>query len=711
MKARLLAVALRRETDIILARQRCRKVAALLGFDSQDQTRITTAVSEIVRNALEYGGGGMLEFHLEEQGAGQSLDILISDRGAGISNLDAILAGTHRSVTGMGIGITGARRLMDRCEIRSAPGSGTTVRLGKNLPGPPRMLSGAARTRIATALTEQDGLDPAAEIARQNQEYLVQLEEVRQGQERLEEMNPELQDTNRGVVALYAELADRADHLRRADELKSRFLSNMSHEFRTPLNSILALSRLLQTRSDGELTLEQERQVNFIRQAAENLTELVDDLLDIAKVEAGKTVVSAAEFEATDLFSTLRGMLRPLLVGDDVALVFDEPTGLPPLVTDEGKVSQILRNFISNAIKFTEIGEVRVWAEAGPATDQITFHVRDTGVGIAEADIEAIWQEFAQISGPRQAKVKGTGLGLPLSRRLAELLQGSVSVASRPGEGSIFSLTIPRIYPLHAETSDLEAYLTIEPGRLPILGVEDNAADSFAFERALAGTRYQLIPVRSVADAKRVLERISPAAILLDIMLVGEDSWRLLIDLKQREVTQRIPIIVASSTQDERKARNLGADDYIHKPIDSRRLIAALDALTGEHNIIRVLVVDDEEIPRYLVRQLLPRGSFEIREAEGVDAALRQLEREQIDVVLVDLHMSPRGGGELLDELSARAATREIPAIVMTSMVLQEMPELAQSNICRILSKSELTAETLIAAIRQAVDPQARRQP
>jgi signal transduction histidine kinase/CheY-like chemotaxis protein len=710
VKVRLLAVAIRRETDIILARQRCRKVAGLLGFDSQDQTRITTAVSEIVRNALEYGGGGMLEFHLEEK-AGQSLDILVSDRGAGIPNLEAVLAGTHRSVTGMGIGITGARRLMDRCDIQSAPGRGTTVRLGKDLPGRPRRLPGSELARIAAALTEADSLDPAAEVARQNQEYLLKLEEVRQGQERLEQVNQELQDTNRGVVALYAELADRADHLRRADELKSRFLSNMSHEFRTPLNSILALSRLLQARSDGELTPEQERQVNFIRQAAENLTELVDDLLDIAKVEAGKTVVSAAEFEATDLFSTLRGMLRPLLVGDEVALVFEEPSGLLPLVTDEAKVSQILRNFISNAIKFTETGEVRVWAAAGPAADQITFHVRDTGVGIAEADIEAIWQEFAQISGPRQAKVKGTGLGLPLSRRLAELLQGSVSVVSRLGEGSTFSLTLPRIYPLHAETSDLEERLAIEPGRLPVLGVEDNAADAFAFERALAGTRYQLVAVRSVADAKRVLELVSPAAILLDIMLVGEDSWRLLIDLKQRELTQRIPVIVASSTQDERKARNLGADDYIHKPIDSRRLIAALDALTGEHHVIRVLVVDDEEIPRYLVRQLLPRGSFEIREAEGVDAALRQIEREQIDVVLVDLHMSPRGGGELLDELSARAATREIPAIVMTSMALQEIPELAQSNLCRILSKSELTAETLISAIRQAVAPGERRAP
>ena len=181
----------------------------------------------------------------------------------------------------------------------------------------------------------------------------------------MQQLNRELEDTNRGVVALYAELDERADHLRRADELKSRFLSNMSHEFRTPLNSILALSRLLLARSDGELTPEQEKQVHFIRKAAENLTELVNDLLDLAKVEAGKTVVTPVEFAVADLFGALRGMLRPLLVGDAVALVFEDAAGhAAELYTDEGKVSQILRNFISNAIKFTERGEVRVWARA-----------------------------------------------------------------------------------------------------------------------------------------------------------------------------------------------------------------------------------------------------------------------------------------------------------------------------------------------------------
>ena len=269
------------------------------------------------------------------------------------------------------------------------------------------------------------------------------LDELRQRQEELTRLNRELEDTNRGVVALYAELDERADHLRRADEVKTRFLSNMTHEFRTPLNSILALTRLLLDHVDGELSPEQERQVYFIRKSAENLSELVNDLLDLAKVEAGKIVVRPAEFEVRNLFGALRGMLRPLLLNTSVNLVFDEPEGIPPLNTDEGKVSQILRNFISNALKFTEQGEVRVSAKLSPDGRSVVFSVTDTGIGIAPEHQDIIFQEFTQLENAVQRKVRGTGLGLPLSKKLAELLGGSVSVASELGLGSTFSATHP----------------------------------------------------------------------------------------------------------------------------------------------------------------------------------------------------------------------------------------------------------------------------
>ena len=342
--------------------------------------------------------------------------------------------------------MTGARRLMDGFDVQTAPGHGTTVRLAKRLPQGVLLRTNDAVQRIVAALQADGPADAMEEIRRQNQQILLQMQELRSRQEELERLNQELQDTNRGVVALYAELDERADHLRRADELKSKFLSQMSHEFRTPLNSILALSRLLLSRSDGDLTVEQERQVQFIHKAAEDLTLLVNDLLDLAKVEAGKTVVSPSEFTAESLFGALRGMLRPLLVADAVALVFEDTAGLPALDTDEAKVSQILRNFISNAIKFTEKGEVRVWATADTAADTVTFHVRDTGVGIDAGDIELIFQEFAQVNNPLQGRVKGTGLGLPLARKLAELLGGHISVESTPGEGSVFSVTLPRVY-------------------------------------------------------------------------------------------------------------------------------------------------------------------------------------------------------------------------------------------------------------------------
>src|SRR5262249_27631957 len=184
------------------------------------------------------------------------------------------------------------------------------------------------------------------------------------------------------VVALYAELDEKADHLRRADELKSRFLSNMSHEFRTPLNSILALSRLLLDRLDGPLTDEQVKQISFVRKAAQDLFELINDLLDLAKVEAGKVVMRPGEFDVEHLF----GALRPLLVNRSLNLVFEDTSGLPSLMTDESKVSQILRNFISNALKFTERGEVRVAARLSDDGDSVVFSVKDTGIGIAADD-------------------------------------------------------------------------------------------------------------------------------------------------------------------------------------------------------------------------------------------------------------------------------------------------------------------------------------
>ena len=252
----------------------------------------------------------------------------------------------------------------------------------------------------------------------------------------------ELDETNRGVVALYAELDDKAAQLRDANELKSRFLSYMSHEFRTPLTSMTSIAGILLSRLDGPLTAEQQKQVEFIRGSTRELTEMVNDLLDLAKVEAGRITISPEWFEMVDLFAALRGMFKPIVATSSVSLFFDEPKDQIRLYTDDKKLSQILRNFISNALKFTPVGEVRVAARLVDA-DHVEFAVSDTGIGIAAEHLPTLFADFVQIDVRLQKRLRGTGLGLSLARKFAELLGGRVAVESELGKGSRFSVVLP----------------------------------------------------------------------------------------------------------------------------------------------------------------------------------------------------------------------------------------------------------------------------
>ena len=274
--------------------------------------------------------------------------------------------------------------------------------------------------------------------------------EIARQQEELAGLQTELDETNKGVVALYAELDQNALQLREAADLKSRFLSYMSHEFRTPLASITSVTDILLVRLDGPLTGEQERQLRFVQGSVRELTEMVDDLLDLAKVDAGRISISPEWFEMVDLFSALRGMFRPIVASSGVSLIFEEPYQVPPIYTDDKKLAQILRNFISNALKFTVQGEVRVSAEVIDG-QMIEFAVTDTGIGIAKEHLPALFSDFVQIDTRIQKRLRGTGLGLSLAKKFAELLRGSVAVQSELGRGSRFSVLIPARYSADAE--------------------------------------------------------------------------------------------------------------------------------------------------------------------------------------------------------------------------------------------------------------------
>ncbi len=463
MNTPLLRIQLRRDEDVVLARQRTRQIAAHLGFDRHDQARLATAVSEIARNAVQYAGGGWVQFALEDA-TKPNLVVQVDDRGPGIPHLAEVLAGRYQSPTGLGIGLAGARRLTDGFEIDARPGQGTSIAMRKDLPPGSGRLGRPSAAELARTLAAARPEDAAHDADFGNQDLVLALLALAERQADADRLNAELAETNRGVLALYAELDDRAAELGRASQLKSAFLSGITHELRTPLNSILNMTRILLTRMDGDLTSEQELQVGLIRKAAETLTDLVADLLDLARIEAGKTEVRLASFTVGDIFGTLRGMLRPLLTTDEVALVFDPPDHEFTLYTDEGKLSQILRNLISNAIKFTERGEIRV--SARPAADDfVIFAVTDTGLGIEPEDQARIFEEFAQVDHPIQRRVKGTGLGLPLSRKLAFLVGGDLRVDSTPGVGSRFELRIPRTYRATRPTpADGVAVVAGEPG-------------------------------------------------------------------------------------------------------------------------------------------------------------------------------------------------------------------------------------------------------
>ena len=438
---RILSVGLDSDQDVVLVRQRARQISALLGFSQQDQVRIGTAVSEVARGVSHQGPGGRAAFQLREQEGRQHLEVLLS---AGRSGGAADSGAQTESLRELAI-IT-AHRLMDACEVDPGATGTSTVTVRKALPRHEHITS-SRLAEIGARLADTPVSNPVHELQLQNQELLATLAELRERQDDLLSLTRELEDTNRGIVALYAEIEDKAERLRRADEMKSRFLSNTSHELRTPLSSIRALAQLLLDRMDGDLTDEQERQVRFISTAAADLSELVNDLLDLAKIEAGRVETHVEPVVVDNLFRALKGMLRPLVDEARVELIF-EPSGIDePFYSDEGKISQILRNFISNALKFTEHGSVLVFAAHDPEADTIAFAVADTGIGIAGDNLQLIFEEFSQIEHPLQRRSKGTGLGLPLCRKLADLLGGRVEVSSTPGVGSTFTLTLPRTLP------------------------------------------------------------------------------------------------------------------------------------------------------------------------------------------------------------------------------------------------------------------------
>jgi signal transduction histidine kinase/CheY-like chemotaxis protein len=708
MIQRLFTIDISLESDVVLARQKARALAGALKFEPQDQARIATAVSEIARHTLQYGGGGQAKFSIEKTAA-PMLMVTFRDAGKSGSNLADILNGNQAAHSEMGLGIIGAKRLMDHFHVEPQYGEGTVVVLGKRIPGRAGEITGKDLDLILASVARVSQ-SPYDELMQQNKELISALQAVRSQQEELAQLNRELDETNRGVVALYAELNDRADFLQRASELKSHFFSNMSHEFKTPLSSITALSQILLDRLDGDLTPEQEKQVMFISRAAADLSDLVNDLLDLAKVDAGRVNIRPAHFQVVSLFAALRGMLRPLVSqNSSVNLVIEEPVGIPEVYSDEAKVSQILRNFISNALKFTEHGEIRVSAKMGHS-DTVIFSVADTGIGIALEDQERIFEEWTQIEGKLQKTAKGSGLGLPLSRRFAQLLGGEVYVKSEVGKGSTFFAALPIQFVGATEVVYVpEIKHELDASKWPVLVVEDNKEALFIYDKYLKGTQFQVIPARSLKEARKALVEFRPAAVILDVLLQGEQSWELLSELKKSPSTANIPILVITVVENQQKAMALGADSFHSKPVDRTWLVEQLKSVGERQSDVHVMIIDDDEVARYVLKTVLSQMDFKFVEAASGREGLQRIAQEKPDVIILDLSMPDLNGYQVLKALKADSATAEIPVIIYTSAVLDSREIQLLSDAVAVVSKQaksrEASLEHFTHAFRKAGVP------
>ena len=580
----LLKVEIRYEQDLVLARRRARQIAQILTFPSQDQVRIATAVSELVRNVFQYTPGGRVEFALDS-GPPDRFLIRVADRGPGIARLDDIMAGQYVSKTGMGVGLAGAKRLVDSFSITSTA-AGTHIEIACDLPRRAPEVNRELAGAIALELAAEEPQNPFEEMQRQNQELLAALDEVQRQQLRLTQLNLELEETNRGVVALSSELEQRADYQKRASELKTEFLSTITHELRTPLNSIISIAGILLERLDGELNGEQEKQIGFIQTSARELSAMVNDVLDLAKVEAGKVVVRPRQFDIDEMFRVLRGMLKPLIQSNHpVELIFDDASSEAPVISDEGKVSQILRNFISNALKYTKQGEIRVSARAMDG-DWFEFAVADTGIGIALEDQDRIFEDYTQIEGDHQMRIKGTGLGLPLSRKLAHMLGGQVVLKSSPGQGSTFALILPRHYQGTAEIETVSPLAEVSGTRHDrILLIDDQTPDRYILRRVVERHADAIIEVTNAADGLSTALVSRPFAIFLDLGLPGMSGEELLVELKRRPETRDIPVIIHSSkvlSEDEMDSLMKNAFAVLSKSLTQPERIRRVAEIFGQ---------------------------------------------------------------------------------------------------------------------------------
>ncbi len=436
VSTRLGDVYVRREADIVKVRDRVRRLAREMGFDSTTQIKITTAVSEVTRNIYEYAQSGAIMLALAERGPDFGLQVTARDDGPGIdeTTLRAIMRGRYQSASGLGVGLSGTRKLMDEFDIQTQLGEGTRVTLVKWMP---RGAADNVKVRVEELRGHlgEDVEDSAVEeLQQQNRDLAQILAELEEKRGQLEELNIQLSETNR-------ELNEANAKLRELSEMKEEFLALTTHDLRSPLTVISGVISFFTSGRLGELSPEQKNMVAMMERNTQSLIELVNDLLDASKLESGTMRLELASINIRGVVDELRESMEPMAKEKEIRLVETLPTDLPPVRADRAKLRRILLNLLSNALKFTQKGgsvEVRAAREG----DRVRVAVVDTGVGIAPEDVVRLFDKYEQARNRATRGEKGTGLGLYITKQLVELHGSEIKVESELGKGSTFSFTL-----------------------------------------------------------------------------------------------------------------------------------------------------------------------------------------------------------------------------------------------------------------------------
>jgi PAS domain S-box-containing protein len=488
--------------------------------------------------------------------------------------------------------------------------------------------------------------------------------------------------------------------MREVDRLKSQFLANMSHELRTPLNSIIGFSRVILKGIDGAVTELQQQDLTAIYNSGQHLLGLINDVLDLAKIEAGKMELAFDEVNITEVINSVLSTVSGLLKDKPVKLAKTVQEELPTVRADAIRVRQVLLNLLSNAAKFTDEGEIRLEASVntGPAGHpEILISVSDTGPGISAEDQPRLFQAFSQVDDSPTRKTGGSGLGLSISQQLVQMHGGRIGVHSTVGKGSTFYFTLP-VY--RGKEEQIEA----NGGKI-ILAIDDDPQVVALYERYLQPQGYQVVALTDPARAKERVRQLKPFAITLDIMMPGVDGWQVLNELKSDAETRDIPVVICSIIEEQERGFSLGAADYLLKPILEDDLLKSLDRLNADGSIRDVLVIDDDPNDLRLMERILKEdGRYRPLLAEGGQKGWEAITSQSPHAVILDLFMPDVDGFTILERLRASPKLRDLPIIVVSGGDLSpEQKNLLSEFGQRLLTKGSLDERELIRSIERSL--------